>query len=115
VSLVLDAGGEPETIRYPECQMSDFPSVGSRPAGAARWEQRDLAGSLYEWVLDAGDPYPDGCYNCVALDNERNRMFRGGSWFDPDTFHFAASDRNGIDPASRLHLLGFRCARTNFR
>lgn len=115
VELQTDAGsGEP--ISYPQCAMSEFPPVGSRPAGTGRWGQHDLAGSLFEWVLDGGALYPEGgCFNCVALDNEQARMFRGGSWFDPGTVHFEVFDRNGMDPAARLHMLGVRCARSGGR
>ena len=34
--------------------------VGSVPAGKARWGQLDLAGNLWEWVLDAADSALDG-------------------------------------------------------
>jgi formylglycine-generating enzyme len=115
-SVVIDAGAGEEPISYPQCEMDDFPQVGSRPAGTGRWGQRDLAGSLHEWVLDTGALYPTGgCFNCVSLEDERTRMFRGGSWFDPSVVHFAVHERNGMDPAGRLHMLGVRCARSGAR
>jgi formylglycine-generating enzyme required for sulfatase activity len=113
-SAVLDAP-DAKPIRSPECDIGEFPRVGSRPLGNGRWGQRDLAGSLFEWVLDTGSVYPESCFNCVALEDEQNRMFRGGSWFDPDTSNFEVYDRNGMDPAGRLHQLGVRCARSSHR
>lgn len=36
------------------CSLADILPVGSRPKGAGRWGHLDLAGSMFEWTLDAG-------------------------------------------------------------
>jgi formylglycine-generating enzyme required for sulfatase activity len=36
------------------CSMADILPVGSRPKGASRWGNYDLAGSMFEWTLSAG-------------------------------------------------------------
>jgi sulfatase modifying factor 1 len=113
---IEDAGADAATYPvYPTCDIADSLPVGSKPAGAGRWQQLDLAGSFAEWVMDAGDRYPPGgCTNCVTLTPESARMFRGGSWFDIEGRSLSARERWGTDPGGRLHFLGLRCARTNY-
>jgi len=36
-----------------QCAIQDILPVGSRPKGAGRWGHVDLAGSMFEWTLDA--------------------------------------------------------------
>jgi formylglycine-generating enzyme required for sulfatase activity len=98
------------------CPFSSLPSVGSFPTGKGRWLQRDLAGSLAEWVFDGGDLYPDdSCDNCVQTDVDSRRMGRGGAWYDTTSSLLTTTDRRGFDPAFRTFFLGFRCASTEFR
>ncbi len=57
-----------------------IPSVGSKsPAGDGKWGQADLAGSLFEWVLDYHADLTETCNNCAALtDGGYGRGSRGG-------------------------------------
>jgi len=34
------------------CDLADLLDVGSKPKGAARWGQRDMVGSVFEWTVD---------------------------------------------------------------
>ncbi len=44
--------------------------VGSRPLGASRYGQFDLAGSLQEWTLDCdAKSFPKRCDNCASVDS----------------------------------------------
>jgi sulfatase modifying factor 1 len=98
------------------CPFASLPAVGSFPAGKARWLQRDLAGSLAEWVFDGGDLYPtDNCDNCVQTGVDSRRIGRGGSWYDANSSLLTSTDRRGFDPAFRTFFLGFRCASTEYR
>jgi formylglycine-generating enzyme required for sulfatase activity len=61
--------------------------VGSAPAGSGKWGQRDLAGGMWEWILDWFDYdwYLLGgasCSNCANLvENSLSRKVgRGGCW-----------------------------------
>lgn len=93
-----------------QCTSSDLPEVGSLEDGAGRWGQRDLAGSLAEWVRD-GYPaaYTNNCNPCMALDGEQ-RGIRGGSFASgPDDLkrtHVA-----GAPPTTAYNNSGVRCAR----
>lgn len=97
------------------CAFAALPRAGSFPAGAARWRQLDLAGSLTEWVFDGGALYPDICADCVQTGVDLHRMVRGGSWYDPSSLALQATTRNGGDPAYRTHFVGFRCASSEYR
>ncbi len=87
--------------------------VGSvAPKGNGRWQHADLAGDVYEWVLDwHADSYALPCNDCAQLTPSNRRVMRGGS------FTYAASElrvasRDFNVPDIRLYDVGFRCART---
>lgn len=115
MTLTVGDGGPDASVTYSFCDMTTLPRVGSKPLGEGFFHQRDLAGSMAEWVFDGGALYPPECTNCAETDIENHRMFRGGSWFDIyDTF-FDRTQRSGSDAAGRWHFVGFRCARANYR
>jgi formylglycine-generating enzyme required for sulfatase activity len=96
-----------------DCAASDLLPVGSKPSGAGRFFQLDLAGSVAEWVLDRHAPYVEACVNCAALDAGSERVTRGGSFLSVTPADLAAVARAPEDPASRLPSVGFRCARND--
>jgi len=89
--------------------------VGSHPAGNGAWGHRDLAGGMWEWVLDWYNAawYMGGgatCDDCANINDDTIRVLRGGSWSTgADSLRAAA--RLGVDPTSRDINVGFRCAR----
>jgi len=89
--------------------------VGSESSkGDGKWSHSDLAGNVYEWVLDAyvnPYPYPQTCNDCADLVTGWDRSIRGGG-FLVDASYLRASFRGGIGPGVRFSYLGFRCART---
>jgi sulfatase modifying factor 1 len=87
--------------------------VGSLSQGDGKWGQRDLAGNIEEFVLDAYfDPYPTtSCDNC-GDPNGSIHSIRGGEYQlptdDPDDLTAAARDDVGEEFFSTS---GVRCAR----
>ncbi|NUP04918.1 MAG: SUMF1/EgtB/PvdO family nonheme iron enzyme [Polyangiaceae bacterium] len=84
------------------CSLADILPVGSRPLGAGRWGQRDLAGSMFEWTLDAG-----------GTDETVNRgggfCYIGG--LDRRRASVKVVDNVRRDaPATTSHMVGARCA-----
>jgi formylglycine-generating enzyme required for sulfatase activity len=90
--------------------------VGSKPAGAGRYGQLDLAGSLWEWVLDLYAPYGTSCDDCANLTTGTTRVLRGPSFSNTDLaavtgLRAANRYQDGRDPALHLNTTGVRCAR----
>jgi formylglycine-generating enzyme len=90
-----------------------IPPVGSYVAGAGRFGQLDLAGSLSEWTLDTVDDYRQSpCSDCASVRqiHEANpRNTRGGNWTS-DEAQLEAAWNLFIEARVHLAMHGFRCA-----
>ncbi len=91
--------------------------VGGFPAGAGVYGQRDLAGSMEEWILDSlSDVWyarftTSTCNNCADLTMTYGiRATRGGSYATDGAFLRAAA-ASGWEPQTRDYHTGIRCAR----
>jgi sulfatase modifying factor 1 len=102
------------------CAPTSIAPVGSAPLGAGLFGQLDLAGNMYQLVLDwFADfrPSTDGAYLTAPEPDFRltavsSRVVRG-SHFSVDTEVLRTSFRNAAtDPTRRDIGVGFRCART---
>jgi formylglycine-generating enzyme required for sulfatase activity len=100
------------------CKADDLPVVGSTPAGNGRWKHRDLAGSLFEWVLDWRDVYWYGgggatCLDCANMAPPAfpYKQIRGGDFTDPELPLRAAYRAAGGLQTAHSQIIGFRCAR----
>jgi formylglycine-generating enzyme required for sulfatase activity len=83
-------------------------------AGNGRWQHADLAGNVWEWVLDWLDPtfydnVGDDCVDCVSSAAGTHRGLRGGA-FSFDASAARAAARSGELPTERKRSIGFRCA-----
>jgi formylglycine-generating enzyme required for sulfatase activity len=94
------------------CAFSDIFPVGSKPSGAGKYGQLDLAGSMYEWGLDwYASSYPVSCNNCANATGSSFRVARGSSW-GGSASSLSAGYRNDFDPSFHDTIIGFRCAGT---
>lgn len=90
--------------------------VGSKPAGAGHWGQRDMVGSVWEWVFDSHDSTGIFvCHDCARTDaTNPERMLEGGSARNPAVLIYSAG-RDWTHSTSRIiatEPVGFRCARS---
>jgi formylglycine-generating enzyme len=95
----------------PPCFAAGPNDVGSEsPMGDGLYGQSDLAGNVWEWVLDAYAPYVYTCDNCANLGSAPLRVTRGGSFSLVGTA-LLSSYRGNNDPTTRDSSIGVRCAR----
>jgi sulfatase modifying factor 1 len=93
----------------PGCAVTDFVVVGSKPEGRGRFRNSDLAGNVYEWMIDAFGPYAPECDDCASFTGS-GRVGRGGSYvnFGGLLTTFA---RTEFPATYRSSAFGIRCAR----
>jgi len=85
--------------------------VGTATSGAGLWGQLDLAGEVWEWVLDWRQTYVNPCADCVNLTPAMFRVVRGDN-FGGSVGNLVPTVRGGdTDPAGRDSNFGVRCAR----
>jgi formylglycine-generating enzyme len=92
------------------CAFQDILRVGSRPAGAGKFGQMDLAGSVWEWTLDWNDALPTTCDNCANVESGTARVELGGAW-NSSANSLTPTYRVADEPTARSVSQGFRCAR----
>jgi formylglycine-generating enzyme required for sulfatase activity len=86
-------------------------NVGTTPNGDGRWGQSDLAGNVWEWVLDWYVDYPNSCVDCAALTGGTERTFRGGGFENTSSVLRAANRLGTHDPPTQRNPdVGARCA-----
>jgi formylglycine-generating enzyme len=126
------AAGGSENLLYPwgsaapDCTLANFRTassaycgpggvrgpaiVGSYPAGNGKWGHADLAGNLWEWILDYYADYSGSATsNYANLTPSADRVIRGDCYagfpmYLPAAARLHYDIRAGVD--------GFRCART---
>jgi sulfatase modifying factor 1 len=84
------------------CSLADILPVGSRPAGAGRWGHLDLAGSMFEWTIDAAGAETSvnrgGGFCYIGGLDRRNEAVR------------TATNTRRDPPTTVSHMVGARCA-----
>jgi sulfatase modifying factor 1 len=109
---------EPFPANYGGNHSTPFCPVGSEPDGNGRWGHADLAGSMWEWVLDGYDRsyYLDvqaGCSDCANVSITGSRGRRGGAWSRSSVLgSLRAASRSSEAAVGRFVFAGFRCARS---
>lgn len=84
--------------------------VGTYPAGVGPYGAMDMAGNVWEWVLDRYGPYDKTeRNNPEGPASGYNRVLRGGSWLNEDRL-IRTSSRSYSNPDYSSIGIGFRCA-----
>jgi formylglycine-generating enzyme required for sulfatase activity len=95
---------EPWRANTYESGLGRSTAVGMYPAGASRAGILDMAGTLYEWCLNAFDDPDDTAFRVTPKDL---RAMRGGCW-ERDHDYARCAYRNWGAPNGRYGGIGFR-------
>jgi formylglycine-generating enzyme required for sulfatase activity len=93
--------------------IGDTTPVGHYPKGASFYGVLDMAGNVFEWVVDRYNPeyYDDPEYsNPTGPSSGENIVIRGGSFLIGRANAIRSSDREYQKPDFTSYSLGFRCA-----
>ena len=86
--------------------------VGSESTkGDGKWGHSDLAGNVWEWMLDwyvSPYPQPQSCNDCADLTASSTRVILGGG-FNNDDSNLRTAHRYDVPPGSRGNNVGLRC------
>ncbi len=96
---------------YSYC-VGDTSQVGNYPAGVSPYGALDMAGNVWEWVIDwwQSDYYNISPYsNPPGPSSGSYKVFRGGSW-SGNWLSLRVAYRSYFYPDSRYSSVGFRCA-----
>ena len=86
--------------------------VRSHPSGASWCDALDMAGNVWEWVVDWYDSDYYGhspSRNPIGPSSGEDRVLRGGTWHSTQEYVRTAS-REHYKPGTRTSEAGFRCA-----
>ena len=101
------------------CNGAGTSPVCNTPQGNTAQGLCDMAGNLWEWVLDEWHENYDGapvdgspwCETLACANNGANRVFRGGYWYN-DARNLRAAYRYRSSPAILYYYVGGRLARS---
>jgi formylglycine-generating enzyme required for sulfatase activity len=118
------AASGPENLTWPwgntfeaarsAASAPDIQPVDSYPAGVSPFGIYNMAGNVAEWVADVYDEtfYANSpAHNPISTGESAGRVFRGGSFANPDGAFFTTSRRYGNTRTFNDVDVGFRCAR----
>jgi formylglycine-generating enzyme len=112
-TMSTDPSVSPEYAVY---ELTGPSPVGDKPLGRGGYGQYDLAGNVYEWVMDSPTGLKEYGYELGKTDpidlsgGGSNRVIRGGSFAWPPV-NMRTSYRYVQGPTARWGDVGVRCAR----
>ncbi len=87
--------------------------VGSYEDGKSTFGLYDMAGNVFEWVIDwSSRDYGEGLdqANPSGPETGTQKIIRGGSWGD-NAFLLRTANRGSLLPTAALNFVGFRCVK----
>ena len=112
---------DPNKANTPQYWLSRKKDGDTMPVGRFKdaispYGAYDMSGNVYEWVANWYKPYP-GNHEPNAHYGEKNKIVRGGSWYDCLSYGCGLSapsyNRSRFSPEIRNKGFGFRCAKSD--
>ncbi len=97
-----------------DCGYMDILPVGQKMFGDGKYGHADLAGGVWELVLDGYGLYPTPCLNCAGPlppASMNNKATSRGGGFNSTEMFVSTVERNPASATLRDPAIGFRCAR----
>ncbi|GJL62689.1 MAG: hypothetical protein NPIRA04_13430 [Nitrospirales bacterium] len=111
---------EPNFANYGETQVNATSAVGCFPKGASPFKLEEMSGNVWEWTrsLYEEDSYPAKPNEWTRRENlmadqAKDRVLRGGSWFDSD-YDVRCASRSRLGPVYWDLFIGFRVVASPF-
>ncbi len=113
-------GNDPPTLAHAVYGLKEggaemISAIGNRERGASPYGAHDMAGNLYEWVMDwYGEEYytnfsTERAVNPRGPSEGTGKVQRGGSYIN-SPYRLRSSFRTKGDPSEQDQNVGFRCA-----
>ncbi len=98
------------SIRYIDDGYEDTSPVGNFPLGASPYGAVDMAGNVWEWVMDgySVDAYKSAASQVPVVTDEQFRVLRGGCW-QSSNWGIRSAIRSRVAPDTAYSYIGFRC------
>ncbi|MFQ5507970.1 MAG: SUMF1/EgtB/PvdO family nonheme iron enzyme [Leptospirillia bacterium] len=111
--FALDRANSPQRWASIKGEDGGTLPVGSFESGKSPYGLYDMAGNVWEWTDSWYKPYPGNEFP-NSFYGEKNRVLRGGSWYDCLSYGCGLSapsyNRSRFTPKIRNNSFGFRCA-----
>jgi len=107
-SLIYPWGNEMSPSYQQQAEMLSPQDVGSIDSDISWVGAQGMSGNVMEWVADVFDPTSTPS-NSKAIQNDDQRIVRGGSWASYQDFLLRATQRIPYDPEYASSVIGFRC------
>ena len=105
---------DPSKSNSPESGNQGTKPVRSYESGKSQYGLYDMAGNVWEWTSDWYQPHPGNSIPNPKY-GKKNRLTKGGSWFDCLEYGCGISapsyNRGAFVPSTRNNTIGFRCAK----
>ncbi len=105
---------DPSKSNSPESESQGTKPVGSYETGKSPYGLYNMSGNVWEWTSNWYQPHPGNSVPNPKY-GKKNRVIKGGSWFDCLAYGCGISapayNRGAVVPTTRNNTIGFRCVK----